>query len=146
MKFILNLTFYLSALILISCNSGSGPELNSIKENSSISGAAEIVFKDYEHDFGKVAEGEKVAYIFAFENKGTGDLVINSTSTSCGCTVTKYESKPVKPGGHGSLEVEFSTSGRNGKQTKTISVHSNSRTPVVVLKITAEVVQKSSRN
>jgi hypothetical protein len=97
---------------------------------------------EYEHAFGKVTEGEKVAYVFSFVNNGPGNLVIASASTSCGCTVPKYDRKPIAPGKGGSLEVVFDTSARSGTQTKTVSVHSNSRTPVVVLKITAEVISK----
>ncbi len=115
--------------------------------NKSIAGSAresqenvKIVFREYEHDFGKVAEGEKVGFIFVFENKGTADLVINSATSSCGCTVPKFDTKPIPPGKTGDLEVVFDTSGRNGIQTKTIAVRSNASKPVVLLKITAEVV------
>ncbi len=48
--------------------------------------------------------------------------------------------KPVSSGESGNLEVIFDTSGRNGMQTKTITVKSNAKTPVVLLKITAEVI------
>ena len=140
-KIIISIYF---VFILSACNSGSGTGNTSDGNNASEAGVAEIVFRDYEHDFGKVTEGEKIAYVFSFENKGPGNLVINSTSTSCGCTVTKYSSKPISAGEHGTLEVAFNTSGRSGMQTKTISVHSNTMTPVVVLKITAEVIQKSA--
>jgi hypothetical protein len=99
-----------------------------------------LIFRDYSHDFGKVSEGEKVGYIFSFENKGSGNLVIASATASCGCTVPKYDSKPVPPGGSGNLEVVFDTSGRNGKQTKTVTVASNASKPVILLQITAEVV------
>ncbi len=102
-------------------------------------GVARIVFRDYEHSFGKVSEGEKVAYVFKFDNTGTADLVIESATTSCGCTVPDYDSKPIPPGANGDLEVVFDTSGRNGMQTKTITVKSNAKTPVVLLRITAEV-------
>ena len=101
---------------------------------------AELVFREYEYDFGKITEGEKVAHIFSFENKGPGSLVIKSASTSCGCTVPKYDRSPIPPGKGGSLEVLFDSGGRSGIQTKTISVRSNSLTEVVILKITAEVV------
>lgn len=102
-------------------------------------GKAVLVFREYEHSFGKVSEGEKVAYVFNFENKGTSDLIILSAMTTCGCTVPKYDRKPIHPGKDGKLEVVFDTSGRNGMQTKTVSVKSNATVPVVVLKITAEV-------
>jgi len=101
---------------------------------------AELVFREFEYDFGKITEGEKVAHIFTFENKGPGDLVIKSASTSCGCTVPKYDKSPIPPGKRGSLEVVFDSGGRSGIQTKTISVRSNSVTEVVILKISAEVV------
>jgi len=116
----------------------SGSVISSEQADSTQS--AEIVFREYEHDFGKVEEGEKVAYVFAFENKGTGNLVVKNAITSCGCTVPKYDTKPIPPGGSGNLEVVFDTYEKYGKQSKTISVRSNASKPVVILKITAEVV------
>ncbi len=101
---------------------------------------AEIKFREYEHDFGKVAEGETVEYTFTFDNTGAADLILTSAGTTCGCTVPKYDSKPISPGKSGTLVVEFDTSGRNGMQTKTITVKSNASIPVIILKITAEVV------
>jgi hypothetical protein len=77
---------------------------------------------------------------FTFDNKGTGNLIISSATTTCGCTVSKYDKKPIPPGASGNLEVVFDTSGRNGMQTKTITVKSNASKPVVLLKITAEVI------
>lgn len=125
-----------------SCNSGNGK--NGVVNKPAGDGRiAAISFSEYEHDFGKISEGEKVSHIFTFENKGPGDLVINSATTTCGCTVTKYDKKPIPAGQGGSLEVVFDSRGWNGKQTKTISVHSNSELKVVILKITAEVVSKN---
>lgn len=113
-----------------------------LSENASDTGKAVLVFTDYEHDFGKVDEGEKISYQFNYENTGTAALAISSVTTTCGCTVPKYNTRPVGPGGKGSLEVIFDTSGRNGKQTKTITVKSNASMPVVLLRITAEVQEK----
>jgi hypothetical protein len=129
-------------LMLSSCNSGSGGKNPESSGNNSGSKVADISFYEYEHDFGKVTEGEKIAYVFTFVNNGPGNLIIKSAVTSCGCTVTKYDRKPIPPGKGGSLEVVFDTSGRNGTQSKTISVTSNSRIPVVILKITAEVISE----
>jgi hypothetical protein len=103
-------------------------------------GTTEISFREYQHDFGKVSEGEKLSYTFTVDNKGKSDLIISSALTTCGCTVPKYDRKPIPPGGSGNIEVVFDTSGRSGTQTKTITVKSNASTPVVILKITAEVV------
>jgi hypothetical protein len=121
------------------CSSGTGnSSTNSTFKGST--GRSVISFREYQHAFGKVTEGEKLSYTFLFDNKGTGDLVVTSATTTCGCTVPKYDTKPIPPGGTGNLEVVFDTSGREGTQTKTITVKSNAKIPVVILKITAEVV------
>jgi hypothetical protein len=135
------LTRIFSFLIILSitgCRSGTGNQASADIEDT---GEAVLVFQEYEHNFGKVGEGEKISYQFKYENRGTGSLAITSVTTSCGCTVPKYNTKPVKPGERGNLEVVFDTSGRNGMQTKTITVRSNATVPVVLLKITAEVEQ-----
>jgi hypothetical protein len=136
---------YVIALVMvaiIASNCGSGKGKNSADSSLTASGnsTSEIVFKEYQHNFGKVAEGEKISYIFTCENKGKTDLIISSATTSCGCTVPKYDKKPIPAGASGNLEVVFDTSGRNGMQTKIITVKSNALTPVVMLKITAEVI------
>jgi hypothetical protein len=133
----------ISVILVISltsaCKPGTGK--SSADSASIVPGNGEIVFREYEHDFGKVTEGEKLSYVFTFENKGTSDIVITSASTTCGCTVPKYDKKPIPPGSVGSLEVVFDTSGRSGMQTKTVTVKSNAKTPVVLVKITAEIAQ-----
>jgi hypothetical protein len=126
----------LMPLLLSRCgSSGNNNSANSLSDT----GTAKIVFREYEHSFGKVSEGEKIGYVFKFENQGTSDLVIASATTSCGCTVPEYDTRPIPPGGTGNLEVVFDTSGRSGMQTKTITVKSNAKPQVVILKITAEV-------
>jgi hypothetical protein len=141
-KVILSFVFIL--IILAGCQQGQ-KENTSVKHGSQTPGEfAEISFMEYEYDFGRITEGEKVAHIFTFENKGPGELVIESASTSCGCTVSKYNRSPIPAGKGGNLEVVFDSNGRNGIQTKTISVRSNSKTEVVILKITSDVISKSN--
>lgn len=126
-------------MLLAQCgNAGKGIASGSAAGDT---GTVKLVFREYEHNFGKVSEGEKVGYVFKFENQGSASLVIASATTSCGCTVPEYDSRPIPPGGSGKLEVVFDTSGKNGMQTKTITVRSNAKTPVVLLKITADVVE-----
>jgi hypothetical protein len=137
-----------TVLLIFLCVSGLTLNCGNVKRNGNEqsgkqvadTGTAKIIFTEYEHDFGKVTEGEKIAYSFSMENKGTADLVVTAVTTTCGCTVPKYDSKPIAPGKRGNIEVEFDTSGRNGIQTKTITVKSNASIPVILLKITAEVV------
>jgi hypothetical protein len=134
---ILLLSLVMITILLSHC--GNTLKKNNVGVTAGDTGTAKIFFREYEHDFGKVSEGEKVSYVFRFENKGTSNLVITSATTSCGCTVPEYDSRPIPAGGTGNLEVAFDTSGRNGMQTKIITVKSNASPPVVLLKITAEV-------
>ena len=138
---IIFISLVMISMLLLQCGPHGRQEAAGLA--SADTGTVKIVFGEYEHDFGKVSEGEKVSYVFKFENRGTSNLVLASATTSCGCTVPEYDTKPIAPGGTGNLEVVFDTSGRNGRQTKTITVKSNANTPVVLLKITAEVVESN---
>jgi hypothetical protein len=137
------LIFFLviSALVVSNCSNSPKNVADDNLMSHGDTGTAVISFAGYEHDFGKVAEGEKVGYTFKFKNTGTGALIINSATTTCGCTVPKYSTKPIASGKEGEMEVIFDTSGRRGVQTKTITVSSNALTPVVILRIIAEVTQ-----
>jgi hypothetical protein len=137
----LRLIIFLCIAVSVSnCNNirNGGPVRSDIQTTDT--GTAIISFREYEHNFGKVSEGEKIAYTFTLENKGTANLVLTAATTTCGCTVSKYDTKPIAPGKTGNIEVIFDTSDRDGMQTKTITVKSNASVPVVLLKITAEVV------
>jgi hypothetical protein len=133
-----------SLFIAVSCNNGSKKQTAGTETAVNASDTASIVFTEYEHDFGKVEAGEKVAYTFTYENKGNAPLVISQATTTCGCTVSKYSRKPVPPGGKGTIEVIFDSSGRNGKQAKIITVRSNATKPLVLIRITGEVTNNNN--
>jgi hypothetical protein len=139
------LLFLLIAIMVSGCGKSKGKHATDSEILQNDTGKAVISFREYEYNFGKVTEGEKIGHAFIFINEGTGSLVITSATTSCGCTVPEYEDKPIPPGGNGTLEVVFDTSGRNGIQTKTISVKSNATIPIILLKITAEVVSNNNQ-
>jgi hypothetical protein len=92
------------------------------------------------HDFGTIIQGEKVSHIYKFKNTGKSDLIVSSVRASCGCTVPTYSKDPVKPGGEGEIEIVFDSSGRLGRQHKTITVLTNSQPNSVELSFTAEVL------
>jgi len=140
-KLYLSLFLITAVAILVSCTGSSRDSRAGDDGQTSSLDTARIIFDEYEHDFGRIEEGEKVGCIFTFKNSGTGPLVINSVVTSCGCTVPKYSTKPLAPGDDGTLEVEFNSSGYSGLQTKTITVRSNASKPLVLLTIRGEVIR-----
>lgn len=140
-------TYLLTLLIAASLLSGSCGRTRSGQAGSGMSdttGTAVLTFNKPEHDFGKVKAGEKVGCIFTYTNTGDADLVITSASASCGCTVPRFDKKPVPPGGAGNIEVIFDTSGREGIQTKTVVVQSNAGNNLVILRIIADVLKSDS--
>lgn len=124
---------------ICSCKNNSIQEDKSNYDNE---GKPVIEFSKIVHDFGRIQEGEKVACVFTFENKGDADLLIKSATTSCGCTVPEFDDKPIPPGGSGNVEVVFDSAYRTGIQNKTIVIRSNASRPAVVLKIKAEIITK----
>jgi len=134
----------LAAILGYACNNRNTTVGENLSNQTVSTDTAIISFREYEHDFGKVTEGEKVACIFAFGNIGKGPLVISSVTTSCGCTVPKYDTKPIARGGSGIVEVVFNSSGYKGRQTKTITVHSNASKPIVLLRISGEVLSSTN--
>jgi hypothetical protein len=102
----------------------------------------EIKFTKTVHDFGKIYQGEVVGTYFSFNNTGSSNLLILDASASCGCTVPKWSKEPVAPGGEGTIEVMFDSSGREGMQNKSITIQTNASNANSVLYITAEVVTK----
>jgi len=93
--------------------------------------------------FKKTMEGDKVKHSYKIQNKGTDVLQITDVRGSCGCTDVSATSKSVSPGGHTTVDVNFNTLGRYGKQTKYIYVKSNDPTTgVLKLTISGEVQKK----
>lgn len=98
-----------------------------------------LVFEVANHDFGRIEAGEVVSYDFVFENAGGAALHIEQVKVSCGCTVSEYSDKPVRPGEKGFIRVTFNSAGKLGPQEKTITVYSDAIEPVLLLKLFGEV-------
>jgi methionine aminopeptidase len=59
---------------------------------------------------------------------------------SCGCTVAKWDKKPIAPGKSVSIDVVFDSKGKIGLQHKTIVVESNAKPESKILSLACEVV------
>jgi len=134
--YLLTIILFGGALASSCGGSGSGSGRNVVTDTT---GTAVIEFNELEHNFGSIKAGEKVGCIFSFTNTGDADLVLTAASASCGCTIPKYEKKPVAPGGKGAIEVVFDSSGRSGLQSKTVVVQSNAENNLIILRIIAEI-------
>ena len=98
-----------------------------------------IAFEHTDFDFGVVDDGEKVKHTYKFKNTGNEPLIISSAKGSCGCTVPKWPTDPIAPGGEGAIEVEFDSKGKPGKQTKRVTVTANTVPAQTFLNITGTV-------
>ena len=86
---------------------------------------ARITFEEETHDFGDIYQGDKLEYVYVFENSGTEPLILSNVLTTCGCTATDWPHDPIAPGKSGEINVTFDSSGKMGKQNKVITVVSN---------------------
>jgi hypothetical protein len=76
-------------------------------------------------DFGKAAQNKTLKKEFSIRNFGREDLVIESVSTTCGCTAALMDSKVVKPGGTTPLRVSLETRAYHGHVQRSVLVRSN---------------------
>jgi hypothetical protein len=141
-----------SIFALASCNAGNQEQVTSEAIENPISADSrekvdtkslpEITFDKDFHDFGKISEGEKVTYSFRFKNTGKGNLIVQTASGSCGCTVPEIPEKPLSPGETGFIKVQFNSEGRAGIQEKQVTVVTNTIPNTNIIRIKAEVNER----
>jgi len=98
-----------------------------------------ITFERSEHDFGNIREGDVVATTFRFKNTGKKDLIIQTASGSCGCTVPVFPKTPIAPGQEEEIRVEYNSEGKSGLQDKSVTVVTNCIPNTTSLRIKAMV-------
>ena len=100
-------------------------------------------FERLEYDFGRIKEGEKVAYTYKFTNTGDAPLIVQSVQPSCGCTAPDWSKEPIAVGAEGFVKVEFDSNGKQGIQNKVVTVNANTWPKSLVLRFKAQVDPKS---
>ena len=120
-------------------NMGEMTDATLTTEATASTEAAVMDFEKIEHDFGAITQGENVSHIFKFKNTGKSDLLITDAKGSCGCTVPEFPRTPIKPGESGEMKVTFSSAGRNGMQSKTVDITTNTATGHQQLLIKASI-------
>lgn len=76
-------------------------------------------------DFGVADNRTTVEHTFILKNTGDTTLEIVNTRAACGCTVANVSTKTIPPGGTSELTSRLNLQGRNGPQSKTITITSN---------------------
>ncbi len=91
--------------------------------------SASIKFDKLSYNFGTFSEKTPVQkVIFTFTNTGNAPLVINQVIASCGCTVPKYDKKPIAPGQKGTIEITYNGQGKfPGHFKKSITIRTNGK-------------------
>lgn len=102
----------------------------------------QITFEVSSHDFGDIEQGEKVNYVFKFENTGIEPLILSNVLTTCGCTATSWPREPIVPGEGGEIAVSFNSAGKMGKQNKVVTIVSNAVNAQERVKIITNVLPK----
>ncbi|REE82062.1 uncharacterized protein DUF1573 [Lutibacter oceani] len=138
------------SVALFSCKEKATSKINTsnletAKERDAVIGlgSAIIDFDKREYDFGEVTEGELVEGSFEIINKGKVDLIITSAKATCGCTVPEWPKEAIKPGESAPLKFTFNSRGRVGKQSKSITLQTNSEKVTETIRIKGTVVKKS---
>ncbi len=105
-----------------------------------------ITFAEASHNFGDIAQGDKIDYKFKFKNTGTEPLILSNVLTQCGCTATDWNKEPIAPGKSGEIAVTFNSAGKSGAQNKIVTVVSNATNSQERVKISANVLPKKDGN
>lgn len=87
--------------------------------------APALVFEKITHDFGEMTQGDKLTYVFRFQNTGDQVLEIGQLRSSCGCTAALLSTRRLAPGMLGELQVTFDSHGFRGRVQKGVSFETN---------------------
>ncbi len=101
---------------------------------------AEITFEKEVIDYGKITSDANARKLFKFKNTGNAPLILQKVKGSCGCVVLQYPKKPIMPGESGEIEIVYNVL-KKGKISRTVTVTSNAKKRVKVLKIKGRVLK-----
>lgn len=97
-------------------------------------------FESESHDFGKIANGQKVTYDFKFKNEGKSPLIITDAVATCGCTKPEWPKIPIKPGDAAAIHITFDSAGKMGLQDKLITITANTVPAQSMVHLIGEVI------
>lgn len=107
---------------------------------------AAIHFEETAFEFDDIIQGETVTHVFTFTNTGDEILVISNVKGSCGCTVPQWPREPIAPGETASLTVAFNSKGKEGMQSKRVTITANTDPAITLLGIKGRVIPADNSN
>ncbi|MDR1859770.1 MAG: DUF1573 domain-containing protein [Bacteroidales bacterium] len=82
-------------------------------------------FTENTYDFGTIREGVSVSHNFVLKNGGQRELIIRNIKTACDCTRATPQKMVIAPGESIPVTVSFDSTGKHGRQSRTISIITN---------------------
>lgn len=102
-----------------------------------------ILFEEMLYDYGTIEQGGDGNHNFIYKNTGKEPLVLSKVRSSCGCTIPEWSRVPLLSGEQDTLKVTYDTR-RLGRFSKTVSIFSNAKKAMEVVRIQGEVVAKAT--
>lgn len=91
-------------------------------------------------DMGDLKQGAKGEHTFTLKNNGKRELIIRKVNSSCGCTAVSPSKNVVAPGESVPIKVVFDSTGKKGRQSKTVTVITNDpKNPTVTLRVSSNI-------
>ena len=116
------------------------PQGKTVGSESASRAKTSIKFDQVVHDFGDMKQGDRAEYSFKFTNTGKEPLIIEDAKGSCGCTVPVWPKEPIAPGKTDEVRVSFNSAGKNGAQSKTVTLTANTEPIQTLITIKANVI------
>lgn len=106
---------------------------------------AKITFEGTLFSFPDAEQGATIKHTFKYSNTGKSPLLISDIRTTCGCTVTAWNKKPLLAGQSEEIEVTFETANKIGRQHKILVLLTNAKESLIYLEIQGNVLPKSNK-
>lgn len=82
-------------------------------------------FNETLFNYGELRAGEKASHDFSLYNDGQKTLKIHKAKSTCGCIKVTVLKSEIEPGQSGTIRIEFDSFGKEGKDSRSISIFVN---------------------
>jgi hypothetical protein len=111
-----------------------------------VAAAPKIAVEPASFDFGEALPNKRLTKEFNVRNHGAAELVIESVSTTCGCTAALLDSQRLRPGASARLRVSLETRSYKGALQRSVLIRSNDASrSLLEIKVRATVRRPDGR-